>query len=141
MLHQIPVVHRKYPFSYANSTALDGHIVAFSCNIVSGDTPPTIAINDEWWDREDRPVPSKQTAATEVSKLRPEDLSIPEEGTGSERESIPLACIAPLALIHPLLPAPYMSPAAAYTLLSAIITAWNWDASLAPLMTLLWASL
>ena len=67
-------------------------------------------------------------AATDVRKIRPEDHSIPEEETGAERESIPLACIAPLSLIHPLLTASYMSSAAAYTLLSARITAWNWDA-------------
>ena len=38
----------RLPFSYANRTALDGHIVAFSCNIVTGNTPPTIAIDEEW---------------------------------------------------------------------------------------------
>ena len=34
----------KPPFLYANKTALDGHIVAFSCDIVAGNTPPTITI-------------------------------------------------------------------------------------------------
>ena len=124
----------KVPFSYANRTALDGHIVTFSHDIVAGDTPTTIAISDEWWDCEDRPVHSQQTAATKVSKLRPEDHSIPDEATGAEILSIPLACIMPLALIHPLLTAPYMSRAAAYTLLSARTAAWNWDAPLDPLM-------
>ena len=80
---------------------------------------------------------SQDTAASEVTKLRPEDHSIPEAAAGAERESIPLACITPLALTHPLLTAPYMSPSAAYTLLSARTAAWNWDSSLVPLMTLL----
>ena len=101
---------------------------------MAGETPPTIEISNEWWDLEDRPVPSQKTAATEVSKLRLEDHSISEEVTGAEREIIPLACIAPLSLIHPLLSAPYMSQAAAYVLLSARTTVWNWDAPLAPLM-------
>ena len=131
----------KLPFSYANRTALGGHIVTFSRDIVAGDTPPTIAISDECWDREDRPVPSQQMAATEVSKLSPEYHSIPEEAAGAERVSIPLSCIAPLALIHTLLTAPYMSPAAAYTLLSERTAACNWDAPLAPLMRWLRASL
>ena len=34
----------KLPFSYANRTALYGHIVAFSRDILAGNTPPTIAI-------------------------------------------------------------------------------------------------
>ena len=38
----------KLPFSYANRTTLDGHIVAFSRDIVAGDTPPTIKISNEW---------------------------------------------------------------------------------------------
>ena len=59
----------------------------------------------------------------------------------AERAHIPLACIMPLALERPLLTAPYLSPASAYTLLSARNTAWNWDAPLAPLMIWLRASL
>ena len=124
----------KLPFSYANMTGLDGHIVAFSRDIVAGEKPPTIAISDDWWDREDQPVTSQQTAATKVSKLRPEDHSIPEEVTGTERLNIPIACIAPLVLIHPLLTATYMSPWDAYNLFSERTPAWNWDAPLAPIM-------
>ena len=86
---------------------------------MAGNTPPTIAISDEWWYLKDRPVPSQHTASTKVIKLRPEDHSIPEAAAGAERESIPLACIALLALTHLLLTNPYMSLAAAYTLLSA----------------------
>ena len=47
----------------------------------------------------------------------------------------------PLVLAHTLLTAPYLSPAAAYTLLLERVIAWNWDAPLAPLMTWLRASL
>ena len=36
----------KLPFSYAKGTALDGCIVTFSRDIVAGDTPPTIAIDE-----------------------------------------------------------------------------------------------
>ena len=107
----------KLPFPYANRTTLDGHILAFSRDIFAGDKPPTIEISDEWWDRKDRPVPSQQTAATKVSKIRPEDHIITKEATGADRASIPLAWIAPLTVIHPLLTAPYTSPLAAYTLL------------------------
>ena len=133
--------HIKLPFYYSNRTALDGHIVNFSCDIVAGDTPTTITIRNEWWDLEDRPVLSQHTAATEVIKLRPEDHSTPDTATGAERVSTPLACITPLALTHPLLTAPYIPPAAAYTLLSSRTTAWNWDTPLAPLMRCLRASL
>ena len=38
----------KLPHSYANKTALDGRIVVFSRDIVAGNTPPTIAVNEEW---------------------------------------------------------------------------------------------
>ena len=38
----------KLPYSYADKTALDGRIVAFSRDIVAGNTPPTIAVNKEW---------------------------------------------------------------------------------------------
>ena len=102
---------------------------------------PDDGFSDDGWDRKYRPVISHQTAATKVSKLRPEDHNIPEEVIGAERASMPLACIAPLAIIHSLLTAPYMSPAAAYTLLSAITATWNWDASLAQLIRWIRASL
>ena len=68
----------KLPFSYANRTTLDVHIVAFSRDIVAGDIPSSIAISNEWWDREDRTVPLQKTVATEDSKLRPEDHILPE---------------------------------------------------------------
>ena len=71
----------KLPLSYANRTALVGHIIAFSCNIIAGETPPTITISNDWWE-------------------------------------------------VPLLTAPYLSPVATYTLISAKSTAWNWDAHL-----------
>ena len=86
-------------------------------------------------------MPSQYTASTKVIKLRLEDHSIPKVETGTEIARIPLACITPLALIHPLLTAPYMSPAATYTLLSARNASWNWEAPLAPLMRWLRASL
>ena len=123
------------------NTALDGHIVAFSRDILAGLTPPTIAISNEWWNLKDRPVPSQHTVATKVSKLRLEDHSIPEEMTGAEREITPLDYIVPLALTHPLLTDHYTSPAAAYILLSARTAAWNWDAPLVPLMLWLRVSL
>ena len=63
----------KPPFSYAKRTTLDGHIVAFYRNIVAGDTPPTIAIEGDWWNPEDHPVPSQLTAASKINKIRPED--------------------------------------------------------------------
>ena len=34
------------PYSYANKTALDGRAVAFSRDIVAGNTPPTIAVDE-----------------------------------------------------------------------------------------------
>ena len=84
---------------------------------------------------------SQITAASEINKIRPEDTGIPQAVTGTETTHIPRAFIAPLVLAHPLLTAPYLSPAAAYTLLSARVTARNWDASLAPLMIWLRESL
>ena len=74
----------KLPFSYANRNALDGRIVAFSRDIVAGNTPPTISIYEEWWDQEDRPVPTEPKADAKVSKLQPEDTSIPEAAPGAE---------------------------------------------------------
>ena len=68
----------KLPFSYANRTALDAHIIAFSRDIVLGDTPPAIAISNDLCYLEYRPVPSQYTAASKVTKLRPEEHSIPE---------------------------------------------------------------
>ena len=40
----------KPPYSYSNKTALDSRVVAFSRDIVAGNTPPTIAADEEWWD-------------------------------------------------------------------------------------------
>ena len=42
---QVLWVIEKYPLSYAKKTALGGQIVAFSSNVVSGSTPPTVTIN------------------------------------------------------------------------------------------------
>ena len=61
----------KLPFSYVNRTSLDGHIVAFSCHIVAGNTPPTITIDNEWWNLEDHPVPSQLTEASDISNIQP----------------------------------------------------------------------
>ena len=36
----------KLPYSYANKTAPDGRIVAFSRDIVTGNTPPIISVNE-----------------------------------------------------------------------------------------------
>ena len=129
------------PFSYANRTAHDGHIVTFYRDIVEGETPPTIAISDEWWDLGDRTVPSQHTASTKVINIRLEYHIIPKATEGAERESILVACIAPLAFTHPLLTAPYTSTAVVYRLLSERNAAWNWDAQLAPLMIWIRASL
>ena len=48
---------RKTPYYYANKTDLDGRIVAFSRDVVAGNTPPTIAVDEEWWDKDEIPVP------------------------------------------------------------------------------------
>ena len=80
-------------------------------------------------------MPSQLKAASEINKIRPEDTGTPQAVTVTETDRIPRAYIAPLVLAHPLLTAPYLSPAAAYTILAEIVTAWNWDAPLEPLMT------
>ena len=77
----------------------------------------------------------------EVAKLRPQDTSIPEASPGASTIRLSRACIAPLTLAHPLLKAPYLLPAAAYSLLAAKVYAKKWDAPLKPLMTWLRASL
>ena len=115
----------KLPYSYANKTALDGRIVAFLRDIVAGNTPPTIAVNEEWWEKEELPVPTETVANSEVTKLQPQDTSIPEASPGAATTSLPRACITPIALAHSLLTAPYMSPSAAYTLLAARVHAWK----------------
>ena len=131
----------KLPLSYSNSTALDGRIVTFSRDIVAGNTPPTIYIDKEWWYQEDHPILTEPKADDEVSKIQPRDTSIPKAAPGSETTRLKRACITPLALAHPLLTSPYLSPAAAYTLLAARVHAWKWYAPLKPLMTWLRASL
>ena len=77
----------------------------------------------------------------EVAKLQPRDTSIPEASPGAATISLPRACITPLTLAHPLLTAPYLSPAAAYALLAAKVHAEKWYAPLKPLITWLRASL
>ena len=120
---------------------LDGHIVAFFRDIVSGNTSPTITVIYDWWDLKDLPVLSQHTAASKVTMLRPEEHSITKAAAVVKRSCIQHACISPLTLAHPMLTAPYLSPDIAYTLLLEISTAWNWDAPLAPLMRYLRASL
>ena len=97
-------------------------MVAFYRYIVAGDIPPTISINLDWWDLKYHPLPSPHTSAIDVAKLQPADHSIPETSAVAEQARIPLACITSLASIHPLLTAPYLSPAAAYNLLSVRAT-------------------
>ena len=138
---QVLWVIKKLLFSCTAKTALNGHIVAFSYDIVAGDTTTTITIIDDWWDLDELTVPAPHTADSEVTNLIPEDHSIPEATTVAEQACIPLGYIVPLALVHLLLTAPYLSPAAAYTIFLARSTAWIWDAPLAPLMKRLRASL
>ena len=59
----------KLPFSYTNRTALNSRIVSFSRDSASGKTTTIIAIGEEWWDQEDRPIPTEQKADSEVSRL------------------------------------------------------------------------
>ena len=56
---------KKNPFSYA----------------VAGDTPPRIAIDNERWNLEDHHVPSQLTAASDINKIQPEDICIPQAVT------------------------------------------------------------
>ena len=95
----------------------------------------------DWLDTKYRNVPSQHTAASKVNKLKPEEHSIPEAAAVDEQARIPLACIALLALVHPLMTAPYLSPSAAYTLLLARASFWSWDDPLAPQMKWLRESL
>ena len=81
----------KLPFSFTNRTALSVHIVALSHDIVTGDTPPTITIYDDWWNFEDHPISSQLTAASESNKIRPEEPCIPQAVTGAETSRIPRA--------------------------------------------------
>ena len=76
-----------------------------------------------------------------MAKLRPADPSIPDTSAVAYQDCILIACIAPLTIVHPLLTATYLYPAAAYTLLSVRAIAWRWEDPLAPLMTWLRASL
>ena len=69
-------------------------------------------------------------AASKVAKLIPAEHIIPKAAEVVEQSYVPLVCIAPLALVHPLLTAPYLFPAAAYTLLLARATASCLDACL-----------
>ena len=64
-------------------------------------------------------------AASEVNKLRPDKNSISKAAAVADQYRIPLAYITPIALVHPLLTAPYLSPVAAYTLLLERSTAWS----------------
>ena len=68
---------KKLPFSYSNRTALVGHIIAFSRDIVAGNTLTTIAIDYKWCNLEYHPVPSQLTAASKINKIRPEDTGTP----------------------------------------------------------------
>ena len=115
--------------------------MAFSRDIVAGNTPPTIAVDEEWWDKDKLPVSKETVSDHEVAKLQPRDTSIPEASPGASTIILPRKCIAPLTLAHPLLTAPYLSPAAAYALLAVRVHAKKWDALLKHLMTWLRASL
>ena len=84
-----------------------------------------MTISTYWWEIGYHPFPSQNTEATEVAKLQPSDYSIFETLAVAEQDRIPLACIAPLALVHPLLTVPCLSPAAAYTLIPTRATAWR----------------
>ena len=65
----------------------------------------------------------EQKSDSEVSKLRLGDTNIPEAATGAETTRLTRAYTTPLALAHPLLTTPYLSPAAAYTILFARVNA------------------
>ena len=82
--------------------------------IVAGNKPPTIAVDKEWWDKDELPVPTETVADHKVAKLQPQDTSIPEASPGASTISLSRAILS-----HPLLKAPYLSPAAAYALLAA----------------------
>ena len=73
----------KLPYSYANKTDLDGRVVAFSRDVVAGSTPPTIAVDEEWWDKDELPVPLEAVADHKVAKLQPPEVSIPEAAPGA----------------------------------------------------------
>ena len=68
----------KLPYYYANKTNLDGRVVAFSRDVVAGSTPTTIDVNEEWWEKDELPVPLEAVADHKVTKIQPHEVSIPE---------------------------------------------------------------
>ena len=54
----------KLPYSYANKTTPDGRVLAFSGDIISVNTPPTIAVDKEWWDKDKLPYQQRQWQTT-----------------------------------------------------------------------------
>ena len=104
---------------FTNSLSTDGQNIAFSQDIVEGTLPPTIKINPTWWEINKQPAVSDTMAAQVISSLSSTATEIPAPTTANYRTNLPLASLAPLQFLRPLLLAPYLSPPTTYTLITS----------------------
>ena len=125
----------RLPVSFTNSSSTDGQTVTFSRDMVEGTLPPTVKINHTWWELTQQPVVSAAMAPQLLSGLSPIATEIPALTTANDRAYLPLASLAPLQFLHPLLAAPYLSPPTAYTLLTAQAAAMRWEDKMETFLT------
>ena len=128
-------VFERLPVSFTNPAGTDGKIVAFSRDMVEGTLPPTIMIKPTWWYTSRKPFVSSATASQALSNCTPAATNIPAFTAANDRAHLPLAALAPLQFVYPLLAAPYLYSPAAYTLLTAQAVAMRWEEKMAPLLT------
>ena len=126
---------------FTNPEVIYGKIVAFSRDMVEGTFPPTITINPTWWYMSSQLVISAATAAQSLANCTPAATEIPALTTANYRAHLPLAVIAPLQFVKPLLSAPYLSPTAVYTFLTAHAAEMRWEEKMELLIPYLLATL
>ena len=105
-------------WSLSNPSWLDGKTVAFARYVAEGMLTPTVLVETEWWDIGDTEVISDAKAATALLGSSPTDSTIPGDAATSKNHMLPIAYLAPLRLMVPLLTSIFLPPIVAYVLVN-----------------------
>ena len=100
--------------------------------------PPTLLVYTKWWGIYSMEVVSEAKVATAFLVLSPTEATIPEETASGKFHSLPLASLAPLQIVSPLLTPPFLSPAADYAMDKTIAASLHITESVQPLLA--WTS-
>ena len=85
--------------------------------------PPTVQIEHDWWEPNQRQVLQEADAGTAILEIGARDTAIPKNVTAEYQGILTLIIIVPLTFISPFIKSPFMAPPAAYLFIKVRLAA------------------